>query len=160
MRDLKESYDKCLAEGTIIKLHGAVNSEKVRKMLLLVESNKTVAQKSAEDANEKSVTWNTIYNLHYDVLRELVEAFLVFDFVKIINHKCLFAYLCIKHPDLDFNWEFFEKIRRNRNGINYYGQLVSYEDFKDVEMQLNLYVSTLKKEIEKKLSSVSKEKAE
>ena len=152
MRELKEVYDKCLADGTVIKLNEAVNKEKVRKMLLLVESNKEVAQKSAKSVDKNSITWNTIYNLHYDVLRELVEAFLVFDSVKVVNHKCLFAYLCINHPELELSWEFFEKVRTSRNGINYYGQLVSYDNFKEIEVQLNLYASTLKKEIKKKLA--------
>ena len=152
MRELREVYDKCLADGTVIKLNDAVNNEKVRKMLLLVESNNEIAQKSAKSADKNSITWNTIYNLHYDALRELVEAFLVFDSVKIVNHKCLFAYLCINHPELELSWEFFEKVRTSRNGINYYGQLVSYDDFKEIQVQLNLYVSTLKKEIEKKLA--------
>ena len=152
MRELREVYDTCLAEGTIVRLYEAVNKEKVRKMLLLVESNKEVAQKSAISADKNSITWNTIYNLHYDVLRELVEAFLVFDSVKIVNHKCLFAYLCTNHPELELNWEFFEKVRTSRNGINYYGQLVLYKDSKEIEVQLNLYGSTLKKVIEKKLA--------
>lgn len=152
MRELNEAYDKCLADGTVIKLREAVNKDKVRKMLLLVESNMRVAQESAKKADKMSITWNTIYNLHYDALRELAEAFLVFDSVKIINHKCLFAYLCVNHPELELSWDFFEKVRTNRNGINYYGQLVSYADFKEVELQLNLYVSTLTKEIEKKLA--------
>lgn len=152
MRELKDVYDECLAEGKVIKLHEPVNKEKVRKMLLLVESNREIAQKSAKDADKSSITWNTIYNLNYDALRELAEAFLVFDSVKIINHKCLFAYLYVNHPELELSWEFFEKVRTNRNGINYYGQLVSYADFKEIEVQLNLYVSTLKKEIEKRLA--------
>ena len=152
MRELKQAYDTCLADGTVIKLNDAVNNDKVRKMLVLVESNKEIAQKSEKSADKNSITWNTIYNLHYDVLRELVEAFLVFDSVKIVNHKCLFAYLCVNHPELELSWEFFEKVRTSRNGINYYGKLVSYDDFKEIRLQLNLYVSTLRKAIEKKLA--------
>ena len=151
MPNLKEVYDKCHKDGFVINLQGKINKEKVRKMLLLIESNKEIAEKSMKDADENSITWNTIYNLHYDIIRELAEAFLVFDSVKILNHKCLFAYLCNNHPELELDWEFFEKVRKNRNGINYYGQLVSYKDFKEVKVQLNLYPAILKKEIEKKL---------
>lgn len=151
MRELKEDYDKCIAEGFIIKLHGNANKEKVRKMLMLIDGNKEVTQRSSKEADKNSVTWNTIYNLNYDILRELTEAFLVFDSVKILNHKCLFAYLCLKHPELEFDWLFFEKVRKNRNGINYYGQLVTYKDFKEIELQLNSYANVLKEKIEKKL---------
>ena len=37
MRELSEAYDKCLADGTVVKLREVVNKGKVRKMLLLVE---------------------------------------------------------------------------------------------------------------------------
>src|SRR3989338_3173950 len=151
MHELKEDYDQCLTDGFVINLYGKVNKEKVRKMLMLVEGNKEVAQKSAKEADESSVTWNTIYNLHYDVLRELTEAFLVFDSVKILNHKCLFSDLWLKEPELKLGWGFFERVRKNRNGINYYGQLVTYKDLKEIEVQLNFYANTLKKEIGKKL---------
>lgn len=41
----------------------------------------------------------------------------------------------------------FDKSRTKRNGINYYSQPVGYDDWKEFEFQYNLYVSTLKKEI-------------
>ena len=83
----------------------------------------------------------------------LVESYLCFDRIKSLNHQCLFAYLCIKYPELELSWEFFEKIRTKRNGINYYGQPVTSEDWKEVELQFKLYISTIKKEIEKKIKS-------
>ena len=85
---------------------------------------------------KESYGWSIIFRNYYDVLRQLVEAFIRFDKIKSLNHQCLFAYLCIKHPELELSWEFFEKIRTKRNGINYYGQPVSYNDFKVIELQL------------------------
>src|SRR3989344_3618680 len=72
--------------------------------------------------------------------------------IKIENHQCLFVYLCEKHPDLEFSWEFFEKVRTKRNGINYYGLPVDNKDWKEVELQFTLYINALKKEIEKKIN--------
>ena len=46
---------------------------------------------------------------------------------------------------------FFEKVRTKRNGINYYGERVSYEDWKSIEVQMKIYISTLRKEITKRL---------
>jgi len=40
-----------------------------------------------------------------------------------------------------------------RNRSIYYGKAASYDDWKSIELQLNLYVTTLKKAIEKKLES-------
>ena len=45
----------------------------------------------------------------------------------------------------------FEKARTKRNGINYYGIPAAYEDWKEVELQFNLYIKKLKKEILKRL---------
>ena len=92
-----------------------------------------------------------MYKLYYDVLHELAESLLRFDRIKIDNHQCLFAYLCEKHPELEFNWDFFEKIRTKRNGINYYGSPVNGNDWKEVELQTILYIRKLREEIEKKV---------
>lgn len=75
-----------------------------------------------------------------------------FERIKTDNHQCLFAYLCEKHNALEFNWEFFEKIKTKRNGINYYGSPVTFSDFKEIELQFKLYSKKLIDEIKKKLN--------
>ena len=77
-----------------------------------------------------------------------------FEKVKIDNHQCLFVYLCEKHSELDFNWDFFEKVRTKRNRINYYGVPVNYSDWKETEIQFKLYIKKLKEEINKMLKEV------
>ena len=94
----------------------------------------------------------TVYTLHYEAMRICAEAFLISDKIMSQNHQCLFAYLCMKHPELKLNWDFFEKIRTKRNGVNYYGEQVSHDEWKEAELQFTLYISALKKEINKRLS--------
>jgi hypothetical protein len=94
---------------------------------------------------------NTIYKLYYDILHTLVEAFVKIDKMKISNHECLFAYLCNEHPELEFDWNFFQKVRTKRNCISYYGTLVSKENLKEVELQFNLYIKSLQELINRKL---------
>ena len=146
--NLEEVYDWCVAEGNIIPLSDFVEA-KIISFLQIAEEDAI----SAQDAVTKK-RWNSAYKLYYDVLHQLVEALLLFDKIKVKNHQCLFAYLCQKHTKLEFNWNFFEKVRTKRNGINYYGTPVDYKDWKEVELQFTLYVNTLKKEITKKLSSL------
>lgn len=74
--------------------------------------------------------------------------------MKTENHQCLFAYLCETYPELELSWEFMEKIRTKRNGINYYGALITYYDWKETELQFILYSNKLIEEIEKRLSSL------
>lgn len=93
-----------------------------------------------------------VFTMHYEALRICIEALMIFDKIVSKNHECLFSYLCVKKPEFNPDWNLFEKIRIKRNGVNYYGEAVSYDEWKEAEPQFNLYISALKKAIEKKLS--------
>ena len=147
---LKEAFDKCNTEGHLIVLAN-IDVLKIKSTLKVANADINGANSLKEKAPKESYGWNTIYKLCYDALHELVEAFLRFDKIKSDNHQCLFADLCERHPELELSWEFFEKIRTKRNGIIYYGTLVSYKDWKEVELQMNLYINIFKKQIEEKL---------
>ena len=81
--------------------------------------------------------------LAYDSLRELIEALAVKKGFKIYNHECYTAFLkeIIKDSDLG---EEFDKIRRVRNSINYYGKKVPLDDAKEILKTIKI----LKKKIE------------
>ena len=149
----EEAYESCVADG-YIKPVSAVNKERIRLLMknsgISADSADTLA-KSLKQGDEK---WMTVYILHYDVLRISAEAFLLFDKISSSNHLCLFSVLCVKHPELEFDWNFLEKIRTKRNGVNYYGEQVSYDEWKVVELQFNLYISALKKEIDKRVEYI------
>src|SRR3989344_5758651 len=102
-------------------------------------------------AEEDGLEWNAIYKLHYDILHELIEAFLRFDKMKVRTHECLFVFLCEKHPELELDWDFFEKIRTKRNGSIYYGKALSYQDWEEIKLQMNLYISTIQKVLKERL---------
>ena len=142
----EEAYNKCETEGMFIPKK-EIDKDKINSMLEIIEEDLI----TINELKEKMDRWNTIYKLSYDVIHTLTEAFLMFDKIKSLNHQCLFAYLCIKHPELEFDWNFFEKIRTKRNGINYYGSSVAKQDYKDIEVQIFLYINTLKKTIKEKL---------
>jgi len=93
-----------------------------------------------------------IYTLHYDAFHQFTDALLRFDRIKSTNHQCLFAYLCEKHPALDLDWGFLEELRTKRNGVHYHGTPVKYAEWKKKEIQINLYINTLKKAVEEKLA--------
>src|SRR3989338_10131609 len=125
------------------------DAEKIESMVSIANADVEAANSIRKNLPKQSNQWNSIYKLYYDALHELVESFLRLEKIKIDNHQCLFAYLCEKHPDLDFNWDFFEKVRTKRNGINYYGILI---DFKEVELQFHIYIVKLKESIKKMLN--------
>ena len=146
----KEAFLKCKKEGRFIIVE-QVDEERIKATLAIAESDVESANILKKNIVQKSNQWNSVYKLYYDALHELVDSFLRFGKIKIDNHQCLFAYLCEGHPELDFSWDFFEKIRTKRNGINYYGTPVHFDDWKEVELQFNLYIKTLKEEIKKKI---------
>lgn len=142
---LPEAYDFCVAEGSIIP-RSDVNRDQITACVHIAEED----LQSAQDAVKKK-RWNSAYKIHYDVLHQLAEAFLQFDKIKIKTHLCLFAYLCAKYPELELNWDFFEKVRTKRNGISYYGSLVGEKDWKEVALEFRLYTNLFKEKIKEKL---------
>ncbi|MFH1505782.1 MAG: hypothetical protein ABIE94_02225 [archaeon] len=146
----EEAFLKCRKEGSFIVIE-ETNSDKIRSTLKIADADIESADMIRKNLARKSNQWSSVYKLYYDALHELTESFLHLDKIKIDNHQCLFAYLCEKHPDLEFSWDFFEKVRTKRNGINYYGVPVSFEDWKEVELQFGVYVRKLREEITAKL---------
>lgn len=146
----KEAFLRCKSEGRFIVLEEQ-DTAKIKALVTIAETDLASADMLKKNLDKKSKQWLTVYKLYYDALHELVDAFLRIDKIKIDNHQCLFAYLCEKHPSLEFSWDFFEKVRTKRNGINYYGTLIEFDDWKNVEVQFLLYIKKLKEEIQKVL---------
>lgn len=148
----KEAFLKCKREGAFIVTE-EVDLEKIKSTLIIAEGDVESATILKKNIPQQSNQWNSVYKLYYDALHELAESFLRFEKIKADNHQCLFAYLCEKHPEMEFSWEFFENVRTRRNGINYYSTPVTYQNWKEVEIQFNLYINKLKEEIRKKIES-------
>lgn len=148
--DLDQTYIKCITTGSLKEKSADIE---------LIKSLKIVAEKGIEFINSKSkdipkdsTDWTFVFRDHYESLRGLIEAYLLFDRIAADNHQCKNAYLCFKHPELELDWEFLETIRLKRNAINYRGQLLKYEDWKMLKLKFELHINALKKEIEKKLN--------
>jgi hypothetical protein len=110
------------------------------------------AELISANINKDDKRWISVLVSYYEALRMYAEAFLQFDRVKISNHECLFTYLCRNHKEFELDWEFFERVRTKRNGIHYYGESIDYKVWKEFSTGLDLYVSLLKKEVERKIS--------
>ncbi|MBI2559468.1 hypothetical protein HYW20_09160 [Candidatus Woesearchaeota archaeon] len=146
----EESYKSCQSGGFFKNLR-FVNKERVRSLVRNADTNVNSAKKLAETLSKEDQGWMNVYTMHYEALRICIEALMIFDKTVSNNHECLFACLCVNHPELEFDWNFFEKIRTKRNGVNYYGEQVSYNEWKAVELQFTLYISSLKKGINERL---------
>lgn len=143
-------FAACSEEGSFIPV-AEIDRDLIKDMERVAIIDYESVRQWQKQALKDSGQWNAIYKLTYDVLHTLAEAFLLFGKVKARTHECLFAYLCEKHPELEFDWNFFEKIRTKRNRSIYYGEPASYSDVKEIELQISLYINALKKAIETKL---------
>ena len=147
-----EAFAKCRSQGRFIVSEEA-DVDRIKATLEIADADIESANLIKKSLPKISRQWNSVYKLFYDALHELAESFLLFEKIKIDNHQCLFAYLCEKHPEFEFSWDFFEKIRTKRNGINYYGAPVRFEDWEEVEVQFRLYVKNLRERIKHKLET-------
>ena len=143
-------FKKCDAEGALI-VQSKVDYALIRTLQGIALTDLQTVKKWSASADRTSGGGNAILKLGYDVLHALAESLCYFDNIKAERHECLFAYVCEKHTELEFDWGFLDRIRVMRNRSIYYGRAASYDDWKSIEFQLNLYIRTLKKEIEEKL---------
>ena len=95
--------------------------------------------------------WRVIFNIHYDVVRELCDLLMRFKKQKTSNHQGVFAFIILNFLELELDWDFFEIIRTIRNNNKYRGIDISKETWKKIEFQIDLYVKTLKDGVEKRL---------
>ncbi len=118
-------WDECKKSGLVkpaSKDLGLINS-------LIFESKKKLKTDSYSPLNEE--TASTKFVLNYDALREILEALAIQRGFKIYNHECFSSFLkdVLKMEKEAFE---FEKIRRIRNAVNYYGQDLTVQDFKEL----------------------------
>mgnify|MGYP001582457597 FL=1 len=148
--DLKQTYKLCLSTGNIKET--IIDDELIKSLKLVAEKGLEFINSVSKDIPKDSTSWTFVFREHYESLRGLIEAYILFDGIEADSHQCKNAYLCFKYPRLELNWEFLETIRLIRNAINYRGKLLKYDDWKGLKLQFDLHISALKKEIEKKIN--------
>ena len=151
---LDTTYKLCMRTGSIREK--SVDLELIKSLKMVAEKGLAFISSKSKDIPKDSTDWTFVFRDHYESLRGLIEAYLLFDGIEADNHQCKNAYLCFKHPELELDWEFLETIRLKRNAINYRGQLLNYEDWKMLALKFELHITSLRKEIEKKIVEQNK----
>jgi hypothetical protein len=93
--------------------------------------------------------WMNVFTLHYDALRLLAEAVLYLDSRDAKDHRCLFAAVAAAHSELDF--PLLDRLRRLRNGINYYGNGMSRDEWRSVKTHFERQIRLLQDIINSKI---------
>ncbi len=84
-----------------------------------------------------------IMSNYYDVLRSVLEAISAIDGYKIYSHEA-FKYFLIE-KDEPVIAEKFDRFRRIRNGINYYGKNITPEEVKENVNEMIKLIAALKR---------------
>ncbi len=104
--------------------------KEVKKDKNLMDSLKKSAEKKMKSQEMLQMSEDTAaskVSLMYDSLRELLEALAIKKGFKIYNHECYCAFLKEIMKESVMGDE-FDKIRKIRNDINYYGKDISSEE--------------------------------
>src|SRR3989344_8959497 len=89
------------------------------------------------------VTASSVLSLSYEFLRELLESICLLEGYKVYSHEAFVFYL--KQIGEERISELFDRFRRLRNGINYYGKSVSIEIALDAREQIEKLCAELKR---------------
>ena len=102
----------------------------------LIESTKEIAEIKIKSANAlpKELYIGKI-TLLYDALREYLESTALIKGYKIYNHECYSAFLK-EILNMPTEADIFDKLRKIRNSINYYGRKVNEDEAEEIMRDL------------------------
>ena len=91
-----------------------------------------------------------IFSCYYDVLRSVLEAVSLLDGYKIYSHEAFTYYLAEKGED-ELSQK-FDRFRKIRNRVNYYGKSISVNEVKEYKREIIELVKRFKQIIQTKES--------
>jgi len=113
--------------------------EKLAKSLIS-NSQKDLIFLGNLNVDENSV--RKIFSSYYDVLRSILEAIVALDSLKIYSHEA-FTYFLKEKEEEKISFA-FDRFRRKRNSINYYGGEISIgaceESIKEMKKMINFLI--------------------
>jgi len=137
--DLNDCFRKKLIKKT------RTDNDLIRSLIEM--SN--IKENAVKTANVNKINISAYVSLAYDALREILEAFCILNGYKVLSHLCIGELL----RDIidEFDYEEFDRMRYIRNGINYYGQKIEFEQGKEI---INKIFSMKNKILKKYLSKI------
>src|SRR3989344_7627407 len=138
----KEVYENSATQG--LYEEAALDEEEVKKVLCMTLEDFEFAKRAKKDKNP---SWRVIFNAYYDAFRELCDQLMRFKKQKSSNHQAVFAFIVSHFKELELDWELLEQIRNVRNNNKYKALDITLQMWKSVEMQFEIYITTLKKEV-------------
>lgn len=122
MNERLSSWEDCLEKKASIRTYKDISRGKS-----LTETALHRIKHINKDLNEN--TANYIFEDYYTSILEILEAVILFQGYKVLNHVCLGLFLkdILKREDL---FRIFDELRFKRNSLIYYGKRMKFEDAK------------------------------
>jgi len=129
-------FENFVKRGDVRKTN---RDEKLAKSLIS-NSQKDLIFLGNLNVDENSV--RKIFSSYYDVLRSILEAIVALDSLKIYSHEA-FTYFLKEKEEEKISFA-FDRFRRKRNSINYYGGEISIgaceESIKEMKKMINFLI--------------------
>ena len=127
--------DECFSKGIIKKTK--INKEFIKSLIEMSD----IKEITVNTANINAINISVYVSISYDSLREVMEAICISRGYKVLSYICIGELL--KDILNDFNYKEFDRMRYIRNGINYYGAKVDFEQGNDIIKK----IFTMKKQL-------------
>lgn len=116
--------DECKRKGFVKKTR--IDPELARSLAEMSD----IKEKAIKSVNLDAENISAFVPMAYDSLREILEAICIMHGYKVTSHVCIDKLLSTIYPNV--SWQDFDRFRYIRNGINYYGKKVDFEQGKEI----------------------------
>ena len=131
-----------------MKFQDFINEQKVRKGSPDVQLTRALVKMSdnhihsIRELGVTEITSATIMVTYYEALREIVEAIAVIEGYKVYSHEAFAFFLKEKGEELISSK--FDRFRKIRNNINYYGKSIDINSAKENKQEIEKIIKELK----------------
>ncbi len=140
-------WEMCIADKTIRKVEP--DKERVRSMLKMIEIRQEFWDSITVIVDDKFAS--LLVEGYYEIIKELLTAYLNLDGMESSNHECLIRYFQKQNLDLSVEADKIDELRQVRNKIDYRGFFVRKEFFEVNKLEYLHIVKTLKKFVKDRL---------
>ena len=134
------SWKECVEKGIITKI--MPDKERAAQMLKMANIRMEFWNKEVEN---RFVFLKV--EAYYDIIKEMIFAYMYRNGFNCVNHLCIIAYLKEKFQDFDFEIQKIDELRKVRNEINYRGFFVSTDYLSRNLLEFKNIIRKLKEKI-------------
>lgn len=131
-----------------MKFQDFIDAQKVRKGSPDIQLTKSLVKmsdnhiKSMQELEVTETTSATVMTTYYEALREIVEAIAIKEGYKFYSHEAFTFFLKEKGEELASSK--FDRFRKIRNNINYYGKQINISSAKENKQEIEKIIKELK----------------